>query len=75
MLNFLADGTRPSARAKIVEMKKKYVSPEVEKINVHLDGMLMDMSFTEEPGEPAANEYREVEGEKRGSGNIWDQAW
>ena len=56
MLNFLADGTKPSARAKIVEMKKKYVSPEVEKINVHLDGMLMDMSFTEEPGEPAANE-------------------
>lgn len=56
-------------------MKKKYVSPEVEKIDVHLDGMLMDMSFTEEPGIPAANEYREVEGEKVGNGNLWDQTW
>ena len=58
-------------------MKKQYLRPEVNAFDMHLEGMLLTGSIVidDKPVVPAANEYREVEGEKGGNGNLWGQTW
>lgn len=60
-------------------MKKEYISPEVEIIEVGLHGTLMDASVSvsdkEEDDGFARDNYDDNTPSRPGSGNVWDQSW
>ena len=60
-------------------MKKEYISPEVEIIEVGLHGTLMDASVgvsdKEEDDGFARDNYDDNTPSRPGSGNVWDQSW
>lgn len=64
-------------------MKKKYITPELEIIEIGLDGVILSMSNDGEdsidpnpPGSDVEDPFggRDVNS-RPGSGNIWDQGW
>ena len=59
-------------------MKKEYISPEVEIIEVGLHGTLMSPSVSEtDPDKPldSRDDYDDSTPSRPGSGNVWDQGW
>ena len=59
-------------------MKKKYITPELEIIEIGLDGTLMSASVElggEEDDGFARDDYNDNTPSRPGSGNIWDQGW
>lgn len=64
-------------------MKKKYITPELEVIEIGLDGIMLCMSndgedvVTPEPPGPDVEDPfggRDVNS-RPGSGNVWNQGW
>lgn len=64
-------------------MKKKYITPELEVIEIGLDGIMLCMSNDGEdvvtpdpPGPDVEDPFggRDVNS-RPGSGNVWDQNW
>ena len=59
-------------------MKKEYITPELEIIEIGLDGTLMSGSVPEkEPDQPldSRDDYDDNTPSRPGSGNVWDQGW
>lgn len=72
----------PSVGIKIrnMTMKKEYITPVINVVEINVEGMLLSGSTTVDPNEPViprgSNEYRDYEDSSRpGSGNVWDQGW
>lgn len=61
-------------------MKKEYISPEVEIIEVGLHGTLMSPSTDIPEGEDdeelgSRDDYNDNTPTRPGSGNVWNQGW
>lgn len=60
-------------------MKKEYITPELEIIEIGLDdGILMSPSVElggEEDDGFARDDYNDNTPSRPGSGNVWDQGW
>lgn len=61
-------------------MKKKYITPELEIIEIGLDGTLMSTSIPlggdiEDDDVASRDNYYDNTPSRPGSGNIWDQGW
>ena len=61
-------------------MKKKYITPELEIIEIGLDGTLICTSTSvgmggEENDGFARDNYDDNTPSRPGSGNVWDQDW
>lgn len=61
-------------------MKKEYISPDVEVIEIGLDGTLICTSIPiggdiEDDDVASRDNYDDNTPSRPGSGNVWDQSW